>query len=170
MAVWFLVPGFRFLHLAPRAVLRLPPSALLLCSMTSDSTSLRLSLLLSACSCPRWWLPGTESSAVAAAASGQPSGMTPLISSHLILVSSAFFPAQPCLASQGKGQQFIQSTCQPSPKVPSKPQLSDRRLHCQTTPLLCLAVVTCTWAVWKSGIVMDSDCLVARTLLRVARE
>lgn len=110
--------------------------------MTSDSTSSRLPLLLSACSCPAGGSIQAQKvlHAVVAAArgtDGQPSGMIPphFISSHLGF--SCIFPRQavPCIA--GNSQQFIQSPSQPSPKVPSKPQLSDELSHCHTTPLPC---------------------------------
>lgn len=111
--------------------------------MTSDSTSSRLPLLLSACSCPAGG--GSIQAqkvlhAVVAAAGGtggQPSGMIPLISSHLILVSLASFPAKPFLASQGRASSSSSHPLSPLCKVPSKPQLSDELSHCHTTPLPC---------------------------------
>lgn len=167
MAVWFLVPGSWFLHFVSQGCVcafRLPPSALLLlCSMTSDSTSSRLPLLLSACRCPAGGShthTHIEGSAVAAAAGGQPSGMIPLISSHLILVSSASSPPSRALQPAGKGPAVRPVTLSALPKLPSKPQLSGKRSHCHTThipPLPC-----CHLRSLEVGIVMDSDSLVAR--------
>lgn len=110
--------------------------------MTSDSTSSRLPLLLSACSCPAGGSIQAQKvlHAVVAAArgtGGQPSGMIPLISSHLILVSLASFPAKPYLASQGRASSSSSHPLSPLSKVPSKPQLSDELSHCHTTHLPC---------------------------------
>lgn len=160
-----LVPGSCILF-PTWAVLRLPPSASRTHPLLHDVRFDQLAPSPSPVSLqmPSWWQPHThthmEGSAVAAAAGGQPSGMIPLISSHLILVSSAPSPAQPCLAAQGRDQQFVQSTLSALSKVPSKPQLSGKRSHCHTThtpPLPC-----CHLRSLEVGIVMDSDSLVAR--------
>lgn len=132
--------------------------------MTSDSTSSRLPLLLSACSCPAGGSIQAQKvlHAVVAAArgtGGQPSGMIPLISSHLILVSLASFPAKPFLASQGRASSSSSHPLSPLPRCHRNPSF---RMNCRIViphPYPALAV---TCAGLEVGIVMDSDCLVAR--------
>lgn len=129
--------------------------------MTSDSTSSRLPLLLSACSCPAGGgiIQAQKVLHAVVAAAGGTSGMIPLISSHLILVSLASFPAKPYLASQGGASSSSSHPLSPLPRCHRNPSF---RMNCRIViphPYPALAV---TCAGLEVGMAMDSDSLVAR--------
>lgn len=109
------------------------------------------------CQAQKYWKHCSSGSGSRAAS--RPGGMTPLhfISSHLGFSRLVPRPAVPCSAGKGPAVRPVNASA--LPKVPSGPQLSGKRSHCQATPLPCPAV---TCASLEVGIGMDSDCLVAR--------
>lgn len=142
MAVWFLVPGFRFLHLAPReGCVALPAfhPPLLFHDVRFDqlAPSSSPSCQPAAAHLGSLWQPRTERSAVVAAASGQPSGMAPsfhLISSWFLLPSS---PPSRALQQQGRASSSSSQRVSPLPTFHRNPSFRvNGRIAADHTPTL----------------------------------
>lgn len=119
--------------------------------MTSDSTSSRLPLLLSACSCPAGGgiIQAQKVLHAVVAAAGGTSGMIPLISSHLILVSLASFPAKPYLASQGRASSSSSHPLSPLPRCHRNPSF---RMNCRIVIPHPYPALLSPAQVWKSAL------------------